>query len=49
MNLAQIICKTVITTVDICLILASIKTDSSKRVLKPFLLFTFINLVGVWI
>ena len=49
MNLLQIVCKTVITTIDFILVLGLLKTDSSKNVVKPFLVFILFNLAGVWI
>ena len=48
MSIIQIVLKTVITTIDLCLLLAAIKVESSKGI-KPLLVFVFINLMGVWI
>ena len=49
MDIVQIICRTVVTTIDIFILLLSFTAtvpDSSKKILA---IFTMINLVGVWI
>lgn len=48
MSIIQIVAKTVITTVDLCLLLAAFKVESSKSI-RPLLVFVLINLMGVWI
>ena len=50
MNTAQIVLKTVITTVDLLLSLAVLKSDDAIDGLKKaFVAIVLLNLAGVWI
>ena len=50
MNIVEIVVKTIITTVDVLLTIAVMKTpETDNKMLKAFLVLIIMNLMGVWI
>ena len=50
MSVAQIVIRTIVTTVDLLLTIAVIKADSTTNgMIKAFVIVILLNLMGVWI
>lgn len=50
MSVAQIVIRTIVTTVDLLLTIAVIKADSTTNgMVKGFAIVILLNLMGVWI
>lgn len=48
MNTAQVILRTIVTTVDVILALSVIKSNESTDVKRLFTIIVLMNIAGVW-